>query len=54
MRKTPEIIVINNHKGKSKEQKNEEKLRYVRFFRESEKVHYMNKSFEEFCNEGIE
>lgn len=50
---TPEIFVINNHKGKSRRQREEEKLRYGRFFKDSEKVHYTSLSFQHFCQNGI-
>lgn len=49
-----EIYVINNHYGKSKEQKVQERQRYIRFFSKKEKVHYLDRSFEEFCTHDIE
>jgi hypothetical protein len=50
---TPEIIIVNNHEGKSDFQKSSEKLRYKRFFRDKNKVRYTQLSFEEFCSKGI-
>ena len=50
---TPEIYVINNHKGKSEDQKQAEEFRYKRFFKESQNVHYTDLSFQDFCNNGI-
>ena len=51
---TPEIFIINNHKGKSDDQRENEELRYKRFFKNSQKVHHTNQSFENFCEQGIE
>jgi len=46
---TPEIYVINNQ-----QQNNDEKQRFMRFFKEKEKVHYTDLSFEEFATKGVE
>lgn len=51
--KTSEIYVINNHQDKT-EQQNDEKQRFMRFFKEKEKVHYTDLSFEEFAKKGVE
>lgn len=51
---TPEIYVINNHDSKKDTQKEEEKLRFKRFFRNKVKICYTNKSFEDFVMEGID
>jgi len=50
---TPEIYIFNNHIGKPGEIKQQEKKRYERFFAEKRKVNYLDKSFEDFCNDGI-
>jgi hypothetical protein len=50
--KTPEIYVINNHPGKTCQQRKEEKQRFMRFFKEKRKVHYTDLSFEEFAERG--
>lgn len=57
---TPEIYVINNHQGKTnqqreeeKQQRKEEKKRFMRFFKDKEKVHYTDLSFEKFADEGV-
>lgn len=60
---TPEIYVINNHPGKTnqqraeeeeeKRQRKEEKERFMRFFKDKEKVNYTDLSFEKFANEGV-
>lgn len=51
---TPTIFVCNNHKGKSDYQKDNEKLRYMRFFKNSRrKVNYTESSFEDFCKRGV-
>ena len=49
---TPEIFIINNHEKKSDDQKESEKLRYMRFFKNSENVDYTDQSFENFCEQG--
>jgi len=50
---TPEIYVINNHPNKTDQQKDEEKQRISRFFKNKEKIHYTNLSFEEFAEKGV-
>jgi len=50
---TSEIFIINNHEGKSDFQRESEELRYKRFFKDSQKVHYTNQSFENFCERGV-
>ena len=51
---TPEIYVINNHPNKTDQQKDEEKQRISRFFKNKEKIHYKDLSFEEFAKGGAE
>ena len=51
--KTPSIFVINGH-FKEKREKNEEKARFLRFFRNKENVHYLNMNFEDFARKGIQ
>ena len=56
---TPDIYVINNHSNKTEQQKNEEKQRISRFFKNKEKknkenIHYTDLSFEEFAKRGVE
>jgi len=51
---TPEIYIINNHQGKTEQQKGEEKQRFMRFFKDKEKVHYTDLSFEKFARTGVE
>lgn len=48
-----EIYIINNHENKSDEQKEQENQRYLRFFSRKENIHYLARSFEEFCTDGI-
>jgi len=43
------ITVINNHKGKKKETKDEEKLRFKRFL--GHNVNYTEFGFEEFAKD---
>jgi hypothetical protein len=50
---TPEIYVFNNHRGKKDEIKKQEKERYERFFSEKSKISYLDKSFDDFCRDGI-
>jgi len=49
----PEIYVINNHQGKTEQQKEEEKKRFERFFKDKTKIHYTALSFEEFCAKDL-
>lgn len=51
---TSEIYVINDHRGKTEPQKDDEKQRFMRFFKEKEKVHYTDLSFEKFAEKGVE
>jgi hypothetical protein len=39
---------------KAEKEKEAEKKRYERFFNVKEKVHYMDQSFQDFCNQGID
>lgn len=48
-----EIYVINEHPDKEDRQGEEEKQRIDRFFKNKEKIHYMNLSFEEFAEDGV-
>jgi NAD-dependent SIR2 family protein deacetylase len=50
---TPDVYIFNNDSEKSHEIKQQEKERYERFFSEKPKVRYLDKSFEDFCNDGI-
>ena len=50
---TPEIYVFNDHDGKNGETKKQERERYNRFFSTKQKVKYLDKSFEDFCNSGV-
>jgi len=50
---TPDIFIFNNHHGKQEEIKRQEKERYERFFSDKHKVHYLDKSFQDFCIKGI-
>ena len=50
---TPEIYIFNNRNGKNPETKKQEKERYERFFTEKQKVKYLDKSFQDFCNNGV-
>jgi NAD-dependent SIR2 family protein deacetylase len=50
---TPDIYIFNNHKGKKDDDRNQEKIRYEKFFSDKGKVKYLDKSFEDFCQQGI-
>jgi NAD-dependent SIR2 family protein deacetylase len=50
---TPDIYVFNSHSGKEDNVKEQEKERYERFFSEKPKVIYLDRSFQEFCQDGI-
>ena len=49
-----EIYIINWHENKSKHQAKLEKQRYLRFFKDKDKVHYKKLSYQDFCRIGIE
>ncbi|MCD5401673.1 SIR2 family protein [candidate division NPL-UPA2 bacterium] len=49
-----EVFIINNHNNKPDAEKESENKRYKRFFKDSEKVTYTDKSFEDFCESDIE
>lgn len=49
----PAIFVINKHEPQSNGQREAEKQRYLRFFKNKAKVKFTNISFEEFCKDGI-
>jgi len=51
---TPEIYVINNYLNKTNQQRNEEKERISRFFKNKDKIRYTKLSFEEFVERGVE
>jgi hypothetical protein len=50
----PEIYIVNEHPGKHQPQRDEEKSRYLRFFKNKDAIHYTNLSFEQFCENGIQ
>ena len=45
----PEVFIVNEHKGKKKQQREMEMDRYMRFFRQKDKVHWTKLSFEKFA-----
>jgi hypothetical protein len=49
-----EIFIINNHRGKTEQQKQEEKRRFERFFKDKHKIHYTDLSFQDFCQRAID
>lgn len=54
-KKTPEIYIINCYEGKTEADVNNEKDRFNRFFKDKNKIRYLEEiSFEKFCNSGIE
>ena len=50
----PDIFIINNPDGKRDEQKREEEQRYRRFFARKDRVHYLDMSFQDFAERGVE
>lgn len=50
---TPEIFVFNSHRDKPGCEKEDEKKRYRRFFCDKSKVRYLDKSFQDFCRDGL-
>lgn len=58
---TPQIFIINEPETSKKIDKREEEIRqekekdrYKRFFKGSGKIHYTNKSFQDFCRDGVD
>jgi len=51
---TPEIFILNNHRGKSMAQKRDEEARYRRLFNQQRRVHYTNLSFQSLCRYGYQ
>jgi len=45
----PEVFVVNDHRRKRKAQRLAEKERYVRFFRDRERIHFVRLSFQRFA-----
>lgn len=50
---TPDIYVFNDHLGKEDNVKEQEKERYERFFSKKRKVRYLDRSFQDFCKDGL-
>jgi len=50
---SPEVYIINWHDEKTDERIEEEKKRFLRFFKDKSQVHYKKLSFEEFSIKGI-
>jgi NAD-dependent SIR2 family protein deacetylase len=50
--KSPSVFIFNNHEGKNPQIFQEEKSRFETFFRNKERVSYLESSFEDFCNHG--
>lgn len=51
---TPEIYIINSHSNKTGKEKKDEKEKYKRFFNVKEKVHYIDQSFQDFCDQDVD
>jgi hypothetical protein len=49
----PEIYVINEYPGKKDELRKIEKDRYLRFFRDKDRVRYLGMTFHDFCEHGL-
>ncbi len=45
----PEVFIVNEHEGKADGQRTMERERYMRFFKQKNRVHLTNRSFEEFA-----
>jgi NAD-dependent SIR2 family protein deacetylase len=45
----PEVFIVNEHKGKKKQGREMEMDRYMRFFRQKDKVHWTKLSFKQFA-----
>lgn len=49
MGEAPEVFIVNEHKGKKKQERETERDRYMRFFKQKDKVHWTKLSFEQFA-----
>ena len=49
-----DITARDSDSNKTEQQKNEEEQRISRFFKNKEKIHYTDLSFEEFAKRGVE
>jgi hypothetical protein len=47
--RTPDVFIVNEHEGKGESDRQAEKDRYTRFFRDKAKIHWTRLSFEDFC-----
>ena len=50
---TPDVFVVNEHRGKDDSLRQMEAQRYCRLFRDPGRVHYTKLSFEEFADGGL-
>lgn len=50
MGEAPKVFIVNEHPDKTEQQRQREKDRYERFFREKERVHFTRLSFEKFAS----
>jgi hypothetical protein len=49
MGEAPEVFIVNEYKGKRKQQREQEQYRYMRFFRQKDLVHWTKLSFKQFA-----
>jgi hypothetical protein len=47
--RNPEVFIVNEHTSKTADERDAEKLRYLRFFRVKERVHWTTLSFQDFA-----
>lgn len=47
----PEVFIVNEHEGKPDQQRDVEQDRYMRFFRQKDRVHWTRLSFQEFAED---
>jgi hypothetical protein len=50
---TPNVYIFNGHAGKDNAIKEQERKRYERFFANKRRVMYLDRSFQDFCHEGL-
>ncbi len=53
MGEVPEVFIVNEHRGKKKEEREMERDRYMRFFRKKDKVHWTKLSFNDFAENPV-
>jgi len=51
--RNPEVFIVNEHHDKKETDRQSEKDRYTRFFRDKAKIHWTPLSFQQFCENPL-